>query len=102
MGGTESRLISRIPQGVAFQNLICWSLSYIHRAAVLCNNLVGVITEDVTSEPHVHFGKVTKERAERMKLSTDYQHNYLYYILYRDPSYAAPLDRYREVQELID
>ena len=46
--------------------------------------------------------KVAKERAERMKLSTDYQHNYLYYILLRDSWDVVSLYRYREVLELID
>ena len=37
-----------------------------------------------------------------MKLSTDYQHNYLYDKLHRDPLYVGLLDRHREVRELID
>ena len=37
-----------------------------------------------------------------MKLSTGYQCNYLYYLLYRDSCHVAPVVRYREVRELID
>ena len=50
----------------------------------------------------VFYRKVPKDGVERMKLSTDYQHNYHYYKLYRDLLSVGLLDRYREVRELID
>ncbi len=79
------------PKTEAFRNL--WRLK---------NSIDPINSRRIIFSAFVFSRKIPKERAERMKIFTDYQHYYHYYKLHIEPLYVGLLHRHREVRELID